>query len=95
LLEILWAYSMKTSAGFSRLMPSVLTVTAMIASFLLLSASMRTLPLGTAYAVWTGIGVIGTFTVGVLVLNETANAERLVGAALIICGLVLIRFTAA
>jgi quaternary ammonium compound-resistance protein SugE len=90
-LEIVWAFSMKQSDGFTRLGPSVLTLGTMIVSFVLLAAAMRTLPLGTAYAVWTGIGAAGAFAVGVFVLNEPANAGRLVAAALILSGIVLMK----
>ena len=65
-LEVVWAYFMKESNGFSRLWPSVITIVAMIASFGLLSAAMRTLPLGTAYTIWTGIGAVGAFIVGIV-----------------------------
>lgn len=88
LLEILWAYGMKQSHGFSSLGPSVLTLTAMLASFVLLSLAMKSLPLGTAYAIWTGIGALGAFVVGVLVLGEQASALRIVSAGLILAGLV-------
>lgn len=91
LLEVVWAYSMKLSDGFSRLVPSLVTLAAMAASFALLSWSMRTLPLGTAYTVWTGIGAVGAFLVGLLVLGETASAVRLLAAVLILSGLVLMK----
>jgi quaternary ammonium compound-resistance protein SugE len=90
-LEVVWAYYMKESAGFTRLWPSAITLVTMIASFLLLSLAMRTLPLGTAYTVWTGIGAVGAFGVGIVVLGEPADALRLSAAALIICGLVLMK----
>ena len=90
-LEIVWAYYMKESSGFTRLWPSVITVVTMIASFLLLSLAMRTLPLGTAYTVWTGIGAVGAFGVGIVVLGEPADALRLSAAALVVCGLVLMK----
>src|SRR5688572_13729751 len=83
-LEIVWAYYMKQSSGFTRLWPTVITLVTMIASFLLLSIAMRTLPLGTAYTVWTGIGAVGAFAVGVLVLGEPADALRTSAALLII-----------
>jgi quaternary ammonium compound-resistance protein SugE len=92
--EVVWAYYMKQSSGFTRLVPTAITVGTMIVSFLLLSFAMRTLPLGTAYTVWTGIGAVGTFAVGVVVLGEPADATRVVAAALIVCGLVLMRFSA-
>jgi len=93
LLEIVWAYSMKLSEGFSRPIPAIITIITMIASFALLSLSMRTLPLGTAYIIWTGIGAVGAFVVGIVVLGETLSAMRVVAAALIVCGLVLMKFS--
>jgi quaternary ammonium compound-resistance protein SugE len=93
LLEVVWAFSMKQSAGFTRLGPTVVTLVAMIASFALLSWSMRVLPLGTAYTVWTGIGAVGAFTVGILILGEPANAMRLLAAGLILAGLVLMKLS--
>ncbi len=91
ILEVVWAFFMKQSAGFTRLVPSVITVVAMIASVVLLSISMRNLPLGTAYTIWTGIGALGAFLVGIIVLNEPANAMRIAAAVLIIAGLVLMK----
>jgi quaternary ammonium compound-resistance protein SugE len=88
LLEVLWAYGLKQSHGFSSLGPSVLTVAAMLASFILLSLAMKSLPLGTAYAIWTGIGALGAFMVGILVLGEQASALRIASAGLILAGLV-------
>ena len=70
LLEVVWAFSLKQSHGFTRLTPSVVTIVAMAASFGLLSLSMRVLPLGTAYTIWTGIGAVGAFAVGIVVLGE-------------------------
>lgn len=93
ILEVVWAYFMKQSQGFTRLVPSVITLVTMIASFALLSVSMRSLPLGTAYTVWTGIGAVGAFLVGLIVLGEPANATRLVGAALIVAGLVTMKLS--
>ena len=92
-LEIVWAYFMKESSGFTRLWPSVITVVTMIASFLLLSLAMRTLPLGTAYTVWTGIGAVGAFAVGVVFLGEPLTMGRLVAAALIVSGLVVMKLS--
>lgn len=91
LLEVVWAYSMKVSDGFTRWKPTVVTLIAMIASFALLSASMRSLPLGTAYMVWTGIGALGAFLVGVTVLAEPVSLQRIAAAALILAGLVLMK----
>lgn len=93
LFEVVWAFLMKQSEGFSRFWPSVGTIGFMVASFGLLSFSMRTLPLGTAYVVWTGIGAVGAFIVGVLFINEPAGALRLLAALLIIGGLVLMKLT--
>lgn len=91
LLEIVWAFSMKQSEGFTRLGPSLVTLVAMVASFGLLSLSMKTLPLGTAYTIWTGIGAIGAFVVGILWLNEGVHPMRVAAAGLIVAGLVLMR----
>ena len=94
LLEIVWAFAMKLSHGFNRPGASIVTILAMLASFALLAASMKTLPLGTAYTVWTGIGAVGAFVVGVVALGEPANVVRVVAAALIVCGLVLMNISA-
>ena len=94
ILEIVWAYYMKQSAGFTRVTPTVITLVAMIASFWLLSLSMRSLPLGTAYAIWTGIGAVGAFAVGIVVLGEAASLARLSGAGMIVAGLVILKLTA-
>ena len=92
-LEIVWAFSMKQSNGFTRLWPSVITLVAMIASFGLLAAAMRTLPLGTAYTIWTGIGAVGAFVVGVTVLGEALTPMRVGAAVLIVSGLVLMKLS--
>jgi len=92
-LEVVWAFSMKQSEGFTRLGPSVVTIATMIASFALLSWSMRTLPLGTAYTIWTGIGAVGSFVVGIAILGEAANPLRIVAAILIVGGLVLMKLS--
>lgn len=91
LLEIVWAFSMKQSDGFTKLGPTLVTLVAMVASFGLLSLSMKTLPLGTAYTIWTGIGAIGAFVVGILWLNEGVHPMRVAAAGLIVAGLVLMR----
>ena len=93
LFEIIWATAMKQSDGFSRLWPSIITITAMIVSFGLLSWSMRSLPLGTAYTIWTGIGAVGAFAVGVMVLGEAASPLRLLAAFLIVSGILLMKLT--
>jgi len=91
LLEVVWAAAMKQSQGFTRLWPTVLTLAAMVASVGLLSLAMRTLPLGTAYTVWTGIGAVGAFAVGIVWLGEAASPARLIAAALIVAGLVMMK----
>lgn len=93
LFEIVWAYFMKQSHGFTRVVPTVITFLTMFISFGLLSISMKSLPLGTAYAVWTGVGALGAFIVGVLVLNEPAGAMRIGAAALIVSGLALMKIS--
>jgi quaternary ammonium compound-resistance protein SugE len=87
LLEVAWSYALKQSDGFTRLWPSVATIVAAGASFVLLSYALRSLPLGTAYAAWTGIGALGAFALGIAVLGEPASALRLGSAALILLGL--------
>jgi quaternary ammonium compound-resistance protein SugE len=89
LLEVVWAYSMKQSLGFTRLLPSLVTLSAMAGSFWLLAIAMRSLPLGTAYTLWTGIGAVGAFVVGIVLLGEPVNAPRILAAVLIVAGLVL------
>jgi quaternary ammonium compound-resistance protein SugE len=93
LLEIVWAYTMKLSQGFSRPGPTALTILVMLASFALLSLAMKTLPLGTAYTVWTGIGAVGAFVVGVVVLGEPLTMGRLLAAALIVTGLSVMKLS--
>ncbi|OTG85971.1 QacE family quaternary ammonium compound efflux SMR transporter [Acinetobacter sp. ANC 4558] len=91
LFEIVWAYTMKLSDGFTKLTPSVITIIFMLLSFGLLAYAMKSLPLGTAYVVWTGIGAIGSFVIGILILGEPASALRMLAAVLIISGLVLMK----
>ena len=93
LLEIVWSFTMKLSQGFTRATPTAITLLAMLASFALLSISMKTLPLGTAYTVWTGIGAVGAFVVGVVALGEPLTLARVLAAALIVGGLVLMKLT--
>ena len=93
LLEVVWAFTMKQSNGFTRLWPTVITVATMVASFGLLSVAMRSLPLGTAYTIWTGIGAVGAFVVGVLVLGEAMSPMRVLAAVLIVSGLVLMKLS--
>lgn len=90
-LEVVWAYSMKQSNGFSRLVPSFIMLITMVGSFWLLAVAMRTIPLGTAYSIWTGIGALGAFLVGITLLSEPVNAMRIVAVTLIVSGLVLMK----
>ncbi|WP_084399244.1 quaternary ammonium compound efflux SMR transporter SugE [Henriciella aquimarina] len=94
LLETVWAFYMKQSAGFTRLVPSLITIVAMLGSFSLLAYAMKVLPLGTAYTVWTGIGAVGAFALGVAFLGESVNPTRLLAAGLIVSGLILMRVSA-
>lgn len=91
LLEVVWAYFLKQSHGFTRLMPGTVTVAAMAASLGFLGLALRGLPLGTAYAVWTGIGTLGAFVLGIVLLGEPATLLRLSAAAMIAGGLVLMK----
>ncbi len=91
LLEVVWAFAMKRSDGFSNPGPTAVMIVAMAASLGLLTLAMRDLPLGTAYAVWTGIGAVGAFAVGIVVLGEPATVMRLTAAGLIVAGLVLMK----
>lgn len=93
LLEVVWAYTMKLSEGFTRLPHSAITIAAMIASFGLLSVAMKSLPLGTAYTIWTGIGAVGAFVVGILVLGEAVTHMRMLAAVLIVAGLLLMKLS--
>ena len=95
ILEIIWAFFMKKSEGFTLLIPSAITIVTMIASFGLLSYAMRTLPLGTAYTIWTGIGAVGAFVVGIAILGEAANPMRIIAAALIVAGIVMMKLSSA
>lgn len=92
-LEVVWAFTMKQSHGFSNFKYSAITLVAMVASFGLLSVAMRTLPLGTAYTIWTGIGAVGAFIVGITVLGEQVSTTRIVAALLIVSGLVLMKLS--
>jgi quaternary ammonium compound-resistance protein SugE len=95
LLEIVWAFTMKLSQGFTRVGPTTVTLLAMLASFALLSISMKILPLGTAYTVWTGIGAVGAFIVGVVALGEPLTIGRVIAAALIVAGLCVMKLSTA
>jgi quaternary ammonium compound-resistance protein SugE len=88
LLEVAWAAGLKTSEGFTRLWPSMFTVVTALGSFVLLAMAMRQLPLGTAYAVWTGIGAVGAFIFGIVIMGEALTVARVASAALIVVGLI-------
>jgi quaternary ammonium compound-resistance protein SugE len=86
--EIVWAIGLKYSAGFTRLWPSVMTVAAMLISIVLLGLAMKSLPVGTSYAVWVGVGAVGTAILGIVLLGESASPGRLASLALIVAGIV-------
>jgi quaternary ammonium compound-resistance protein SugE len=88
LFEVVWAIGLKYTEGFTRLWPTVGTIVAMILSVWLLGIAMKTLPVGTAYAVWVGVGAVGTVILGIALFNEPASTARLVSVALIIAGIV-------
>lgn len=93
LLEIIWAIGLKYTDGFTRLWPTVATVSAMLISLALLGMAMKTLPVSTAYAVWMGIGVVGTAILGIMVLGEPATFGRLMSIALILTGVIGLKLT--
>jgi quaternary ammonium compound-resistance protein SugE len=95
LLEIAWAIGLKHTDGFSRLWPSVLTILTMVASFALLAQALRTIPVGTGYAVWTGIGAAGTAIIGMIWLGESRDVLRLVCLVLIVSGVIGLKVAAA
>ncbi len=88
LLEIVWAVGLKYTQGFTRFWPSVGTIAAMAASFLLLSKALKTIPVGTGYAVWTGIGAVGTVIIGITILGEPRDTGRLISLLLIVSGII-------
>ena len=94
LFEMGWAIGLKYTEGFSRLVPSALTLAAMGISFWLLATALKTLPVGSAYAVWTGIGAVGTAALGIILFKEPATAARLGSIALIVAGIAGLRLTA-
>ncbi|AJC22727.1 quaternary ammonium compound efflux SMR transporter SugE [Pandoraea pulmonicola] len=95
LLEVAWAVGLKYTQGFSRLVPSVFTIVSMVGSVWLLALAVRSLPLGTAYAIWTGIGAVGAFVLGIVLFGESASAARIASVTLILAGLVGLKLTAA
>lgn len=88
LFEVGWAIGLKYTQGFTRLWPSIWTVVAIVVSMWLLSVAMRTLPVGTAYSVWVGVGAVGTVIFGIVLLGDPVNAARIISVALIIAGIV-------
>lgn len=95
LLEVVWAVGLKYTHGFTRLTPSIVTIVAMIASFVLLANTMKTLPVGTAYAVWTGIGAVGASITGIILLGESVNLFRIISLCLIIIGIIGLKVSSA
>ena len=93
LLEVVWAIGLKYTQGFTRLTPSIITVTAMIASVVLLSWAMKSLPVGTAYAIWTGIGAVGAAITGMVLLGESASPARLLSLGLIVAGIISLKLS--
>jgi quaternary ammonium compound-resistance protein SugE len=91
LLEVGWAIGLKYTEGFTRVVPSVLTITAMAGSILLLGIAMKSLPVGTSYAVWVGVGAVGTAILGMVLFNEPASTGRILSLGLIVAGIVGLR----
>lgn len=93
LLEVVWAIGLKYTHGFTRLTPSIITIAAMVVSMLLLANAMKTLPAGTAYAVWTGIGAVGAVIMGMVLLGESTNIARIISLCLIVVGILGLKFS--
>jgi quaternary ammonium compound-resistance protein SugE len=93
LFEVVWAIGLKYAEGFTRLVPSIITVVGMAISVYLLALASKTLPIGTAYAVWTGIGAVGAVILGIILFNESRDGLRLLFVGLIIVGIIGLRFT--
>jgi quaternary ammonium compound-resistance protein SugE len=93
ILEVFWAISLKYTDGFSKLRPSVLTICGMVASFYFLAQALRTIPVGTGYAVWTGVGAAGTALLGIFLFGESAASSRLACIGLIVAGIVGLKLT--
>ena len=91
LLEVVWALALKQAGGFTRFWPSAIGIASAVVSFVMLSAALKTLPVGTAYAIWVGIGALGVALAGVLVLGESASPARLAGLVLILAGVVCLK----
>jgi len=88
LLEVFWASFLRLSEGFTKLGPSIVAVVGNLASIFMLSLALKNLPLGSAYAIWTGIGVVGTFIVGVVAFQESASLPQILCVAMILCGII-------
>ncbi|HAT5013102.1 TPA: quaternary ammonium compound efflux SMR transporter SugE [Serratia marcescens] len=93
LLEVVWAIGLKYTHGFTRLTPSIITIAAMVVSMLLLANAMKTLPAGTAYAVWTGIGAVGAAIMGMVLLGESTNIARIISLCMIVVGILGLKFS--
>lgn len=93
LLEVGWALGLKYTDGFTKVLPSVLTVAGMVGSFVLLGQALRVLPIGTAYAIWTGIGAVGTAVLGMILFGEPRDVARIVCILLIVAGILGLKFT--
>ncbi|EPR1089958.1 quaternary ammonium compound efflux SMR transporter SugE [Serratia marcescens] len=93
LLEVVWAIGLKYTHGFTRLTPSIITIAAMVVSMFLLANAMKTLPAGTAYAVWTGIGAVGAAIMGMVLLGESTNIARIISLCLIVVGILGLKFS--
>lgn len=93
--EVVWAMALKYSQGFTRLVPSLITLAGMVVSFYFLALATKTLPIGTAYAVWTGIGAVGAVLLGIVLFHEPFNLGRLLFAGLILAGIVGLKLTSA
>lgn len=93
LFEVVWAVGLKYTEGFTRPVPSLLTVAAMVVSFVFLAQAMKALPVGTAYAVWTGIGAVGTAIMGIILFNESMAAGRIVSILLVVLGIIGLKLT--
>ncbi|MEM9243978.1 MAG: quaternary ammonium compound efflux SMR transporter SugE [Pseudomonadota bacterium] len=94
-LECVWAVGLKYTHGFSRLFPSVITVIAMVLSFVFLASALKTLPISVAYAIWTGIGAVCVATYGILIFHEPVNVIKIVCIALIVAGIIGLKITTA
>ncbi len=95
IFEVVWAMALKYSHGFTKLYPSLITLGGMAISFYLLSLATKTLPMGTAYAIWTGIGALGAVVLGIILFNEPVNLLRIVFLCFILVGILGLKFTAA